>query len=107
MIIMKTAFIEVLGESPVVKVLDFLLDNRIFDYSMKQISIESGVSWATIQKIFPQMEKKEIIIMTRRVGKAKMYKLNFENQTVKDLLEFDLAVSKSYYKEEEKHKIEA
>ena len=75
------------------KVLDFLMDNESFDYSKTDIAEGIGLSRATLFKVWPKLEKLELITATRTVGQAKMYKLNKQNPIIKKLMELDDAIS--------------
>jgi len=79
----KTIFLEVFGETPVLKVLDFMCVNEDFDQSMTDIAQYAGVGYATLKLLWPQLEKYGIVKLTRKVGRAKMYKLNQNNPIVK------------------------
>ncbi len=83
----KSLLIEFLGDTPIVRVLDFLLVFRKFDYNKQDIAINSNVSWNTLDKIWGMLIKNNIIIKTRKVGKSNMYELNMENPAVKKLIE--------------------
>jgi len=100
----KSIFIETFGESPFIKVLDFFLTFPSFDYSKTQVADEVGISRITIEKIWKELIKKGIIVKTRTIGKAEMYKLNRENPKVKILMRIGLELASSYF-EEAKHKI--
>jgi len=48
----KTIFLEIFGDSPILRVLDFLVVNEDFDYSMTDIAVLSGIGYSTLcQKI--------------------------------------------------------
>ena len=79
----KTAFLDTFGESPVLKVFDFLIVNEDFDYSMTDIASLSGVGYSTLKLFFKKLESQGIVVKVREVGKAKMYKLNINNPVVK------------------------
>ena len=79
----KTAFLDIFGESPVLKVFDFLVVNEDFDYSMTDIANLSGVGYSTLKLFYGKLEKQGIVTKVREVGKAKMYKLNMSNPVVK------------------------
>ncbi|MBI5065332.1 hypothetical protein HZA97_03775 [Candidatus Woesearchaeota archaeon] len=91
---MTSAFLEVVGESPVFKVLDFLTVNDDFDYSMTDIAKLSEVGYSTLKLFWPKLEEEKLVIPTRVVGKAKMYKLNYQNIAVKKFKEFYWAITK-------------
>lgn len=84
----KTIFLQIFGDSPILRVLDFLIVNDDFDYSMTDIAELSGVGYATLKLFWPQLERNAIIIKTREVGKAKLFKLNDKNTIVKKFKEF-------------------
>ncbi len=85
----RSLFLEVFGEYPQIKVLDFLIENDIFDYSKTQIAELSGISFNTLETFWDKLLDEGIIKETRRVGNSQMYQLNKENPIVKMLLEID------------------
>src|SRR3989338_9821577 len=80
-------FVRTFGSSPVIKVLNFLLQGRELDYSMSDIARNSDISWTTLNRVWAGMEKTGLIKNTRKIGKAKLYKLNSENEIVKRLID--------------------
>ncbi len=90
-------FIRVLGiKSTMLKVLDFLMDNESFDYSKTEIAAGTGLSRATLFKVWPRLEALALVMATRTIGQAKMYRLNKENPIVKKLMELDDLISEYY-----------
>ena len=90
----KTIFLQMFGDSPILRVLDFLIVNEEFDYSMTDIAKLSGVGYSTLKLFWSNLEKHKIIVNTREVGKAKMYKLNLENPIVKRFRDFYFETTK-------------
>ncbi len=90
----KTIFLTVFGDTPVLRVLDFLEVNDSFDYSMKDIAKHSAVGYATLKLFWPKLESYQIVKKTRKVGKAKMYRLNEKNPAVKMFKQLYWEVSK-------------
>ena len=84
----KTIFLEIFGDSPTLRVLDFLIVNEDFDYSMTDIASISGIGYSTLKLFWKKLEENNIVKQTRIVGKAKMYKLNFSNPIVKKFRDF-------------------
>src|SRR3989338_8239865 len=84
----KTAFLQVFGDSPMLRVMDFLIVNEEFDYSMTDIASQSGVGYSTLKLFWKNLEDSKIVKQTRLVGKAKMYRLNSENSVVKKFKDF-------------------
>ncbi len=91
--IKKSVFIETFGESPLIKTLDFFLTFQDFDYSKTQVAEEIGISRITIGDVWKELIKKKIIIKTREIGRAKLYRLNKKNSTVKILIDLDFKLS--------------
>ena len=85
----ESVFIQVFGNSPIMKVLDFLMDFQAFDYPLTEIAKNSGVSYSTLQTFFEKLVENKIVIKTRRVGKSDLYKLNTENPAVQQLIKLD------------------
>ena len=85
----KSLFIELLGDSPSIKVLDYLLTERELDFSISDMARNAGIGRATLYRIWNQLIKNELIIPTRTIGKSKLYKLNVENPKIKKLMEID------------------
>lgn len=85
-----SAFRKVFGDSPVVRVLDFLIGERsLYDYSLTEIAENAGVSWATLHKIWPVFILNNFVVHTRTVGRAKLFRLNENNPVIKELVALD------------------
>lgn len=78
-----------MGNSPVMKVIDFLISFQLFDYPMTEIAKNSGVSYSTLQTFWNRLEKNCIVVKTRRVGKSDLYKLNTKNPAIQQLIKLD------------------
>ena len=85
----QTLFIEIFGKNPVMKVLDFLMTYQLFDYPLTEIAKNSGVSYSTLQTFWNRLEKNNIVIKTRRIGKSDLYQLNTNNPAIKQLIKLD------------------
>jgi len=88
-----SVLVEYFGEHPLVKIIDFLIENKLFDYSKKQIMEEAEISKATLFKYFPKLEGAGIVKVSRRFGKTKLYKINTENLITKRITELGLALA--------------
>lgn len=89
----KSILIKVLGDTPRIKIIDFFLDNKIFDFSKKEIIEETGMSKKTFYKYFPNILESGIVKKSRKVGKSEMFKLNRESPIVQKLIEFERGLS--------------
>ena len=84
----KSVFLKVEGDNPKNRIWDFLIVHSEFDYSMKEIAKYSKVSYTTLKRLWKDFRKKKIVIETRIIGKAKMYKLNLGNPVVEKFIDF-------------------
>ena|SRR3989344_2642271 len=91
--------VEVFGNNPTIKVLDFLITFSDFDYPLTEIAKNSRVSYSTMQTFWYKLEKNNIVIKTRRVGKSDLFKLNTANPAVKELIRLDWKLTKNSEKE--------
>lgn len=90
----KSIFLQVVGDTPRLRILDFLLTFQKFDYSLTEISRNAKVSYSNLMLIWPKLVKTGIVVQTRTVGKSKMFKLNEENPVVHELSRLQWAVGK-------------
>lgn len=81
-----TIFRETLGDTPVIRVLDFLIEGRGLDYSLSDIAENSNIGWTTLHRIWGNMLKSGMVQPTREIGRAKLFKLNEKNPVVKELI---------------------
>jgi len=98
-LINDSIFVEVFGGSPVIRILDFLITFQLFDYPLTEIAKNSGVSYSTLQTIWHKLEKNNIVIKTRRVGKSNLYKLNTNNPAIKELIKLNWKLTTGTNKE--------
>ena len=102
----QSLFVEFMGESPMIKVLDYLLTERELDFSITDMAENAGIGRATLYRIWDSLIKNEIILHTREIGKAKLYKLNTKNEKIKKLIEiYDMLVLEELRKKSENQRI--
>ncbi len=85
----QSIFIDVFGENPVIKILDFLITFKAFDYPLTEIAKNARISYSTLQLIWPRLENHNMVIKTRRIGKSNLYKLNIDNPAIQQLIQLD------------------
>ena len=81
-----TIFREALGNSPMIRVLDFLIEGRGLDYSLTDIAENANIGWTTLHRIWDKLVQFNMIVPTRKIGRAKLFKLNEENPAVEKLI---------------------
>ena len=92
-IIMETIFTKAIGNTPKIKVLEFLIEGRELDYSVSDIAEGAGIGRTTLFRIWDDFVELGIVKPTRVIGNAKLYKLNLSNQFVNKMVDlFDTLV---------------
>ena len=91
----ESLFLNFIGDSPTTRLLEYLIIGKDFDYTLTDL-MNAGISWSTLNRIFPNFIKNKIATQTRTIGKIKLYKLNVQNPLVKKLIDlFDSIIFKS------------
>ncbi|MBS3141049.1 hypothetical protein J4405_02805 [Candidatus Woesearchaeota archaeon] len=102
----KSLFLKYFGDTPQLRVIDFLIDNHFFDYPVTEIARESNVSYNSLKLFFSDFIKSKIVIKTRKIGKSDYFKLNLENLFVKNLIKLDWdLINKNSFIETEKQTV--
>jgi hypothetical protein len=83
------------------QIMDFFLDHKEFDYSPAEIAKKTGLSFRTIFRELPYLEKNQLIYISRKIGKTNMYRLNVDLQAVNFLEKFAFEMSQLQVKEPE------
>jgi len=85
----KSLLIKFLGENPIFRIIDFLIENKGIEVTKKDIIEGSRISRAALFKYWKQLEEQEIVLVKRKFGKTKLYALNSKNPIVRKLLELE------------------
>jgi|GEM_PF-3807028 len=89
-----TFLVAYLGGGPTLKTLQFLLENRREHWSMKEIAQQGNIAYPSLKIVLPQLLARNLIIIDKRIGKIKLYRINVTNPIVKKLAELESAVIK-------------
>ncbi|MFH1424623.1 MAG: hypothetical protein ABIG20_02970 [archaeon] len=89
----QSIFLKVVGNNPETRVLDFFLDNEIYDYSKSHIARSANISRVTLEPILKRILKIGIVKQTRNSGASKMYQIDRKNEIAKKLIDFDIELS--------------
>jgi hypothetical protein len=84
---METLFRKALGDSPKIRVLEFLIEGRELDYSISDIAQGAEIGRTTLFRIWEDLIDVKVIVPTRQIGNAKLYKLNQQNPFVKKMVD--------------------
>ncbi|MEM2130893.1 MAG: hypothetical protein QXM96_04055 [Candidatus Woesearchaeota archaeon] len=96
----KSSFVLVFGDTPLVRLIDFFLDNQEFDYTLSDIARNSNISWTTLHIYWKTLIKLNIVKKSREIGRAKLYMLNKKSPLVKKLIDLDFFISQKYILDE-------
>lgn len=88
---MSTAFTNVFGDTPQVRLLDFLAGHLEFDYTITQMSAFAGVSRPTLYGLVDRLAEDGLLVHTRTVGRSRFYRIDRGHPVVRSLLRQDFA----------------
>jgi len=89
----KSILLKMLGDSPKLRIIDFFLDNPFFDFTKKEVIEALSMNKQTFYKYFKEIEKDGIVEVSRKIGRAKLYRLNLKHPLVAMLREFEEKLS--------------
>ena len=104
----ESIFLEYVGDNPRMRILQYLIEGRDFDYTLTDM-LNAGVSWGTLNTLMPKLFELGIVVKTRKIGRATLYKINQNNVAVKELIKlYDHLILKrlSQLQEQTKKKID-
>jgi DNA-binding transcriptional regulator YhcF (GntR family) len=84
----KNRPLESIFQNTSARILDFLILNRKFDYSVPEMSKITQIPLRTIQRVLPHLVEKEIIKETGKIGNTKMYMLNTNSELTELLRQY-------------------
>src|SRR3989344_3703171 len=81
----ESLFLDYVGDNPRMRIVQYFIEGRDFDYTLTDL-LNAGVSWGTLNTLVPRLLELGIIVKTRKIGRATLYKINQENIAVKQLI---------------------
>lgn len=97
----ESILIKTLGDSPKLRIIDFFLDNPLSDFTKKEVIEALGMSKQTFYKYFPDLERYKIVEVSRKIGRAKLYKINLNHPLIEMLREYEKKMSLQIAEKEE------
>ncbi len=85
----KSLLLNLTGEMPLFKIIDFLLENKGMDFSKSDIAKGAEISRASLFNYWAELERYGIIRVTRSFGKTKLYTLNSKNPVTQKIIELE------------------
>ncbi len=103
----KSIFLDHVGDSPQMRILQHFVEGREFEFTLTDL-LGAHVSWGTINVIVPKLEKLGIIKQTRRVGRARLYKINNQHRCAQLLTDiYDSVILESLDRRQKKATVAA
>ncbi len=78
-------FLQFFGESPAFRMMDFLMEHRLEDFTKTEIAKGAGISWASLFNHWEVLEDNGVVKPTRTVGRAVLFQLDESSPIVKQL----------------------
>ena len=85
----KSLLLNLTGDMPLFKIIDFLLENKGMDFSKSDIAKGSGISRASLFNYWNEIEKHSIVKVTRSFGKTRLYTINTKNPIMQKIIELE------------------
>lgn len=76
--------LELIMDKPLAKVVDFLLENPVMDYSKTDLAEETGISRSTLYRKWNVLEELSILQKSRKYQNTQLYKLNTDSSIVNE-----------------------
>jgi len=89
----KMTLEELFGNSVLVKMVDFFLENRFWDYTKTDVAKHIGKSRQSVSDCWAVLEKHGIVVPSRKIGRTVLYKTNPESPIVKELSKLSLSIA--------------
>ena len=101
----KSLLLELTGEMPMFKIMDFLVENKGLDFTKTDIARGANISRASLFNYWPLLETHKIVRVTRKFGKTKLYTINGKSAIAKKIIELEKELIKSALQEKQEIKI--
>lgn len=85
----KSLLLQLTGEMPLFKIIDFLIENKGLESTKKEIIEGADISRAALFKYWNELEKNNLVKITRKFGKTKLCILNTQSLIVKKILDLE------------------
>ncbi len=95
----KSLLLQLTGELPLFKIVDFLVENKGMDFTKLDIARGADISRASLFNYWKELERHEIVGVTRKFGNTKLFTLNSKSPITSKLLDLEKAlISQALYK---------
>ena len=83
----------ILGNLPVIRILDFMIDNQAYDHTKNDIAEGAEIGPTAMKTDFPGLVECGVIFETRKVGGVGLYALDVTNEMTQSLIQFDTSLT--------------
>ena len=84
---------DLFGNSTFVKVMDFLLENRFWDYTKTEIARNSDVSRTQLYRVWDTFLESNLVRESRKIAATTLYRTNLDSPIVKSLEKLSLTIA--------------
>ena len=84
----------IFGDSPTIKIVEWLIKNQLFDHSLVEIAGGAGLTIQVAKKNFEPLVTYGVVKESRVVHKYPMYVLDLQSPCTKAIVEFDGKIAK-------------
>jgi len=91
----------ILGDLPVIRILDFLVDNQDNDHTRAEIAHYAEIGPTAMKNDFPRLVGCGVVFETRKIGGVGLYSLDVTNEMTQSLIEFDARLTEYSMKKDD------
>jgi hypothetical protein len=95
---LKNRPLERVFQNNIARIIDFFIINQNFNFSTSEVSELSEVPLRTVQRIVPQLVKKEILNEIKLSKRNRSYELNKSSELAETLNRYSIATMNSFIK---------
>lgn len=99
---LKNRPLERVFQNNIARIIDFFIINQSFNFSTLEISELSEVPLRTVQRIVPQLVKKEILNEIKSGKRNRIYELNKSSELAEALSKYSIATINAFIKSAKK-----
>lgn len=88
-----SVFLEQFGDTPFNRMLEFFIVSPHEDYNITEVAKEAGVAYVTAKSLMPRLIEKSIVVVSRTIGKARMYKAKMDNPKMQAFYKFWIEIN--------------
>ena len=84
---------DLFGNHPLIRVLDFLLENRFWDYTKTDIAKHAGISRPQLYRIWNVLAEHGLVKSSRKIGATTLYQTNMESPVMRALEKLSMTIA--------------